>query len=106
VPAEHWRRYGLSHPFGEDFRGFQEFLPERYAKGVLEDAIAKVPTELAEVGLIWGTPAQVATQLRAYGEAGMRHVVPQLMSAAISRKDALYGLWALRSIARSLASGR
>jgi phthiodiolone/phenolphthiodiolone dimycocerosates ketoreductase len=102
VPAEHWRRLGYTHPFGDDFRGILEFLPERHARQELEDAIAKVPTELAEVGLISGTPAQVAARLREYGEAGMRHVVPQLMSAAVSRKDAYYGLWALRSIARSL----
>ncbi len=103
VPAEHWRRVGCSHPFGDDFRGVVDFLPERYSRAELNDAIAKVPMELTEVGLIWGTPAQVAARLRAYGEAGMRHVVPQLMSAAVSRKDALYGLWALRLIARSIA---
>ena len=105
VPAASWQRLGLTHPLGDDFRGFLDFLPERYGRAELEAAIAKVPTEIADAGLIWGTPAQVAARLRAFGEAGMRHVVPQLMSAAISRKDALYGLWALRSIARALAKG-
>jgi phthiodiolone/phenolphthiodiolone dimycocerosates ketoreductase len=103
VPADTWRRFGLSHPLGDGFRGYLDFLPERYSREELEAAIALVPTELAGAGLICGTPESVATQLRAYARAGMRHVVPQLMSALISRKDAFYGLRALRSIARDLA---
>jgi phthiodiolone/phenolphthiodiolone dimycocerosates ketoreductase len=94
---------GFSHPFGDDYRGIVDFLPECYGRDELDDAIARVPTELADVGLIWGTPEQVAARLRAFGEAGMRHCCPQLMSAAISRRDALYGLRALRSIKRELA---
>jgi phthiodiolone/phenolphthiodiolone dimycocerosates ketoreductase len=105
VPAEKWRGLGLSHPFGEDFRGLLDFLPERYGKDELEAAIALVPDELADVGLIWGTPEQVAERLRAYGAAGMRHVVPQLVSALVSRRLALYGGWALRTISRELRAG-
>jgi phthiodiolone/phenolphthiodiolone dimycocerosates ketoreductase len=105
IPAEHWRKLGLTHPFGEGFRGYVDFLPERYTRPELEDAVAAVPAELADAGVIYGTPAQVIARLRAYSEAGLRHVVPQLMSAAVSRRAALYGLYALRVISRALASG-
>ena len=105
VPAELWRRLGHEHPFGGDFRGFVDFLPERYTRQELDEAIAAVPPELADVGLLWGSPEQVIAKLRAYGHAGVRHVVPQIVSAFISRRAALYGLRALRSITRSLARG-
>jgi phthiodiolone/phenolphthiodiolone dimycocerosates ketoreductase len=98
VGAEHWRKRGFTHPFGEDFRGSIDFLPETHSRAELDDAIAKVPTELASVGLLIGTPDDVVEQLRPYVAAGMRYVVPQAMSAAISRKDAMYSLRALRTI--------
>src|SRR3712207_7028909 len=45
----------------------------------LHDALpifAAVPPELAEQGpLMWGTPKQLASKLRVFGEAGLRHVV-------------------------------
>lgn len=107
LPADVWRGAGSEHPFGEDFRGFVDFVPERYDRKTLEDAIAVVPTELVSEGpLMWGTPEQVASRLRAFGEAGLRHVVLVFVSPAISKRAALYGLRATRRIARSLASGR
>lgn len=105
VPAATWRNLGLAHPFGDDFRGYLDFLPERHTRQELDAAIAAVPTEVADAGLIWGTPDQVITRLRAYGEAGMRHVVPQIVSAAVSRRSAFDALRGARVIARGLARG-
>ncbi|MDQ3910545.1 MAG: LLM class flavin-dependent oxidoreductase, partial [Actinomycetota bacterium] len=62
-----------------------------------------MPTELIGYGLLWGTPEQVANKLGAFGEVGLRHVVLNLASALISRSVALYGLRAIRSIARLLS---
>jgi len=102
APAENWRTIGREHPLGAGFRGSIDFLPERYSREELEAAIAAVPVELAETGLLYGTPDQVTARLQVYVEAGMRHVVPQFASAAISRRHALYSLRAIRAIARGL----
>jgi len=102
APAESWTALGLTHPFGDSFRGIIDWLPENYTRPQLDEAIALVPTELSDAGLIWGTPSEVATRLKAFGDAGMRHVVPQTISAAISKKHALYSLRALRQIASEL----
>ena len=107
LPPEAWQQAGSEHPFGDNFRGFVDFVPERYDRKTLEDAISVVPTELAVEGpLAWGTPEQVAGRLRAFGEAGLRHVVLVLISPAISKRAAIYGLRATRRIARLLASER
>ncbi|MGH2532851.1 MAG: LLM class flavin-dependent oxidoreductase [Thermomicrobiales bacterium] len=106
APAEMWRKIGRTHPLGDDFRGHVDVLPHRFTRDEFDDLIARVPTELSDQGLIWGTPADVAAQLRTYGEAGLRHAILQIASAAISRKAALYSARALRAIAKELHSTR
>lgn len=104
VPAARWTELGATHPFGEDFNGMLDFLPERFDRPTLDQAIAAVPRELLTEGpLLWGTPSQAARKLRAYGEAGLRHVVMAPVSALISPRAALDGLRATRTIARALA---
>jgi phthiodiolone/phenolphthiodiolone dimycocerosates ketoreductase len=98
APAESWRKVGVAHPFGEEFRGNVDFLPETYTRAVLDEAIERVPVEAANVGLLVGTPEDIVEQLKPYVAAGMRYVVPQALSAALSRKHALYSLRALRTI--------
>jgi phthiodiolone/phenolphthiodiolone dimycocerosates ketoreductase len=66
-----------------------------------------VPSDLVENGpLLWGSPEQIADKLRAFGEAGLRHVVLAPVSGLVSKSAAAYSLWAMRSITRSLARAR
>ena len=96
--------FGLRHPFGEGFRGYVDILPETYDRQTVDAAIAAVPREMLE-GMIWGTPEQVLAKLRAFGDAGMRHVVGALASVAVSPDAAAYGMEAMAGIARALRSG-
>jgi phthiodiolone/phenolphthiodiolone dimycocerosates ketoreductase len=98
APAESWRKVGLTHPFGEGFRGNIDFLPETHTKAELDAAIEDVPIEAAQIGLFVGTPDDIVEQLRPFVAAGMRYVVPQALTAALSRKHAMYSLRALRTI--------
>ena len=105
APAELWHRVGAEHPLGEEFRGYMDFVPERYDRKTIEEAIAAVPIKLLEEGpLLWGTPEQVASKLRAFGEVGLRHVVLSPLSGLVSQRAALYTLRALRTIARLLST--
>jgi phthiodiolone/phenolphthiodiolone dimycocerosates ketoreductase len=47
-------------------------------------------------------PEEVARRLRAFGEAGLRHVVLDVASALLSPRATLYGLVAVGRIARLL----
>jgi phthiodiolone/phenolphthiodiolone dimycocerosates ketoreductase len=95
------------HPFGPGFRGYVDLVADRYDRRTIDEAIAAVPAELVENGpLLWGSPEQVADKLRAFGEAGLRHVVLAPVSGLVSKSAATYSLWAMRSIARSLAHAR
>jgi phthiodiolone/phenolphthiodiolone dimycocerosates ketoreductase len=102
APAEAWRAVGASHPFGEHFRGPDDWLPERFTRAELDAALAAVPGELLGYGMLWGTPPQVASKLHAFGRAGLRHVLLIPASALVSRGAALYSLLGIRSIGHLL----
>ena len=103
APADLWRQAGVVHPFGEHFNALVDFVPDHYDRATMDEAIAAVPDNLITEGpLLWGTPDQVVTRLRAFGDAGLRHVVLAPVSGLVSKHAALYGLWATGRIARSL----
>lgn len=104
--AEEWRKVGAQHPFGEDFRGTVDWIPEHYSREMLEEGMKVVPPELLGSGVLWGTPQQVVQKLRAFGEAGVQYVVLSPASALLSRRATLYGLLALRKVAYQLRTGR
>ena len=100
--AAMWRRFGVEHPLGEEFRGMVDFVPERYTRAELDAAMEAVPVDaLAEV-VLWGTPDRLKTKLGEFRDAGLRHLVAQPASAMISRRDAVYSLAAIVSIGRAL----
>jgi phthiodiolone/phenolphthiodiolone dimycocerosates ketoreductase len=104
APADVWRRAGVAHPFGEHFNALVDFVPDHYDRRAMEQAIAAVPAAVVSEGpLLWGTPEQVVAKLRIFGEAGLRHVVLAPVSGLVSRRAALYGLWAVGRIARALS---
>ncbi len=104
APAEQWRAAGAEHPLGEHFNGLVDFLPERYSREALDRAIDAVPTGLMHTGpLLWGTPQQAAEKLKAFGEAGLRHVILAPVSGLVSPRAALDSLLATRTITRLLA---
>ena len=106
VAADQWRKAGAQHPFGEHFRGYVDWVPERYDRKTLEAALAAVPPELIGFGLLWGTPERVAGKLRAYGESGVRHIVLFPISMLVSWRAAIYALWAVGKIARLMRNAR
>jgi phthiodiolone/phenolphthiodiolone dimycocerosates ketoreductase len=103
APAQVWRRAGVVHPLGEGFNAIVDFVPDRHDRAQIEEAIAAVPEEvMTEGSLLWGTPEQVTAKLRAFGEAGLRHVILAPVSGLVSRRAALYGLRAAGQVARAL----
>lgn len=103
MPAPAWRRIGAEHPFGDDFRGYIDIVPESYSREKLEDALARTTHEVAAGLTVWGTPEQVTARLREFADAGMRQAILMLGSTLVSQKAALYSLRAMWSIRRALS---
>ena len=103
APAALWQQAGAVHPFGSHFHPLVDFVPGRYDRATMDEAIAAVPTALVTEGpLLWGSQEQIVAKLRAFGDAGLRHVVLAPVSGLVSQRAALYSLWATGRIARSL----
>jgi phthiodiolone/phenolphthiodiolone dimycocerosates ketoreductase len=104
LSARDWAAVGHRHPFGDDHRGYVDILPENYAETELRAAIASVPAqELADTGLIWGTPERIVATMREYVDAGVRYIVPQLPGLSISGRDALFQVRTLNTIRRAFS---
>lgn len=105
LPDQIWQLFGLRHPLGENFRGYMDLLPESYDRATVEAAIDAVPVEMME-GVFWGTPDQIVAKVRAFGDAGLRHFVPLMLSATVSPEAAGYTVEATAGIAQALRSGQ
>ena len=103
-PADIWRLFGVEHPLGAQFRGYLDLMPQAYDRETLDEAINRVPSAMIEL-LMCGTPKQIVARLRAFGEAGLRHVVPIVVSAAVSESAARFSVEAMAEIAHALQSG-
>ncbi|NVM01914.1 MAG: LLM class flavin-dependent oxidoreductase [Candidatus Helarchaeota archaeon] len=72
---ETFRRYGCTHPFGENFYGLRDYIPSRYDRETVLDAIEKVPTELCSDSYLIGTPEDIVEKIEKYMEIGLKHIV-------------------------------
>ncbi len=75
LPAEEWARHGANHPLGDDFTGFQEFIPQTIDEESILSYTARVPPSLLKEGLLSGTPDQVIEQAAEWRDHGMNYVV-------------------------------
>lgn len=106
TPAAAWTGLGADHPFGSDFKGFVDMLPEAVDRERLRTAMESVPEELSTVGAMIDTLDHIVTRVRGLAEAGLRHFSPLVLTGAVSRRNALHDSRMLPTMARRLQSGR
>ncbi|MHA1378534.1 MAG: LLM class flavin-dependent oxidoreductase [Candidatus Helarchaeota archaeon] len=70
-----FERYGVSHPFGKEFYGLLDFIPTRFNKKQMIEALNKVPTRLCEDCYLTGTPDDVISKIERYIKLGMEHLI-------------------------------
>jgi phthiodiolone/phenolphthiodiolone dimycocerosates ketoreductase len=104
-PDAVWQAFGRRHPLGEGSRGFMDMMPETHDRETLDAAIDAVPLEMMEL-ISWGTPEQVMAKWRAFGDAGLRHVVPIVLSPLVSQEAAGFTMQSLAEMAGALRSGQ
>jgi phthiodiolone/phenolphthiodiolone dimycocerosates ketoreductase len=81
VPAEEWARHGVSHPFGEDFTGAQDFIPQTLDEQTVLSAAAHVPPSLLKECFLTGTPDDVIEQAAQWRDHGLDYLVVCNVSA-------------------------
>jgi phthiodiolone/phenolphthiodiolone dimycocerosates ketoreductase len=75
APASLWAKHGLEHPHGPECRGFPDFLPHALDPEELRVVASRIPIEMVEDFVMIGDAHDVAARLKAFGDAGLEHVV-------------------------------
>jgi len=75
LPDSEWKKHGYSHPFGDDFHSLTDYIPMRYDKAQVMDAIAEVPKEILEDFYMTGDAESIIKQLEEYVLQGLDHII-------------------------------
>ena len=75
LPNEVFERYGTQHPFGENFYGLIDYIPTRYNRKTMLDALEKIPRKICEDYYLQGTPDEIIGQIEKFAKVGMKHMV-------------------------------
>ncbi|MHA1383887.1 MAG: LLM class flavin-dependent oxidoreductase [Candidatus Helarchaeota archaeon] len=76
APNESFKRYGVeSHPLGENFYGLLEYIPTRFDREAVLNALNKVPTKMCEECFLVGSPDEVIGKLEKFMKLGMKHII-------------------------------
>jgi len=72
---EDFKRYGATHPLGENFNGTRDYIPTRCDKDTVLNAIDKVPTKMLEDNFLLGTPDEIIGRIEEYVRLGLKHII-------------------------------
>ncbi len=75
LPDSEWKKYGYSHPFGDDFHSLTDYIPMRYDKATTMEAIEKVPKDILEDFYMTGDAESIIKQLEEYVLQGLDHII-------------------------------
>ena len=82
LPASEWVRHGGRHPFGDDFLGMQDIIPQTLDEATVLAATKVIPDSLIKESFLTGTPEEVLDQAAALRDSGLRYAVLCNMSFA------------------------
>lgn len=82
IPGTEWSRHGARHPFGDDFTGMQDLIPQTLDEQTVLAATKDVPQSLLTGSILNGTPDEVLEQAAELRDAGLRYAVVVNMSSA------------------------
>jgi phthiodiolone/phenolphthiodiolone dimycocerosates ketoreductase len=80
IPAPEWRRHGARHPMGDDFAGYQDFIPQVLDEQTVLSYTADVPDSLIRSCVLTGTPDEVLDQAAEWRDNGVEYAVAMNLS--------------------------
>jgi phthiodiolone/phenolphthiodiolone dimycocerosates ketoreductase len=82
IPAAEWTRHGGRHPFGDDFMGMQDIIPQTLDEETVLAATKDIPESLLKESFLTGTPDDVVDQAAKLRDGGLRYAVLANLSFA------------------------
>ncbi len=92
---------GVKHPLsapGQKFNVLTQFVPTRYTRAQMLDAIKKVPEKAVECCLVHGTSDELIDKLEKLAKAGLQHIVFWNMTGMVEPTKNKESLEILKSI--------
>ncbi|MDO8691829.1 MAG: LLM class flavin-dependent oxidoreductase [Dehalococcoidia bacterium] len=74
-PPSTFERFGVKHPFGDNFYPLTDYIPAKYGRQEVLDAVDKVTSAVAEHTISHGTPEDIAEEIKTYVDQGLEHVL-------------------------------
>jgi phthiodiolone/phenolphthiodiolone dimycocerosates ketoreductase len=74
-PAETWTRHGARHPFGDDFGGGQDIIPQVLDEETVVSATKDAPKSLLKESFLTGTADEVVDKVATWRDHGLRYAV-------------------------------
>jgi phthiodiolone/phenolphthiodiolone dimycocerosates ketoreductase len=75
LPNEIFKKYNTTHPLGENFYGLLEYIPTKYNRETILEAMDKIPSKMCNDYLFHGTPDEIIAKIEEYAKIGLRHIV-------------------------------
>jgi phthiodiolone/phenolphthiodiolone dimycocerosates ketoreductase len=101
LPEATYAQYGSTSPF-EGGTGFHSFLPTTVDRAEAERIASHIPGGIVRDHTLSGTPEQIAEQIRAYQQAGLRDVILWNITAFADPALSIYSFKAMAEVRRLL----
>ena len=86
LPTEHFNKYGVNHPLGENFYGLLDYIPTNYDRETMVKALDSIPSKLCDETFLHGTPDEIISRIEEYTKIGLKHIVLYNMTYACDIK--------------------
>ncbi len=85
--GEMWRANGLTHPLGDDSKGFIDVIIHDLDPEMLRELAPTIPFEMVQQVLFIGNADELAVQFERYARHGLEHVVMANLTGSVGGMD-------------------
>lgn len=82
-----WEEHGLTHPLGNDSKGFIDVIIHDLDPDELRDIAPTIPWEMVEQVLFVGNAEELAVQFEAYAKNGLEYIVMANLTGVVGGMD-------------------
>jgi phthiodiolone/phenolphthiodiolone dimycocerosates ketoreductase len=75
LPDSEWKRLGHDHPLGDGFHSLTDYIPMRYNREKILQAMESVPAEVLRAFYMIGDAESIIKQLEEYAHHGLQHII-------------------------------
>lgn len=74
APSSQWEKAGKAHPFGKNFEGLRDYVPEWYSAAEIEAALSQFDVDVIHDMVPHGTAEEVTAVIEPFIDAGLEHL--------------------------------